>query len=456
MGLPPRRLSPVEQAVKRLGSLEAFLKQFTPEERKILLYDWEQWAKPLQQIDTRTYRGQVAPPGNWFCWLILAGRGYGKTRTGSEWCIKKAMDMPGSRGALITGYHHDTVKIAVEGESGLIARSPPWFRAEYLHHKRLVRWPNGSTANLFSAECPDDFRGLQHHWALADEIAKPPWDGSVWDQLLMTMRLPPHPQILAVTTPKRLPWLKALKEAPTTVLTIGTTWENATNLPKIYLDELHRMYDGTTLGRQELEGELFTDVPGALWRQGLLDAHRVEASKVPKLNRVVVGVDPSDSSKKGTEQDGHCEAGIIVAGVGMDGRYYVLEDGTCRETPEGWARRAIELAVKWHTQDIVAESNRGGMMVASVITLSAKNSGANVKPILKKAVESKVERAEPISALYEQGKVSHAGIFAELEGQLTSWTPDQKSPDRLDALVYALGDLAFPVRRGAVMAPRRA
>jgi predicted phage terminase large subunit-like protein len=293
---------------------------------------------------------------------------------------------------------------------------------------------NGTKFSLYSAEVADRLRGPQFHRAWADEVAS--WDDpDTWDMLTFGLRLGRHPQVVATTTPKPTPLIRKLVKAPGTVLTRGSTFDNAANLPEGTLAHLRDRYEGTRLGRQELYAELLEDVAGALWKTEDFETHRLRGA--PQLRRIVVAVDPS-GTKGGGEGD---DIGIVVAGKGDDGRFYVLEDATCQLSPDGWARRVKTAYDRWDADRVVAERNFGGAMVESVLRTAARD--LPVKMVT--ASRGKVARAEPIAALYEQSKVSHVGEFRELEDQLCAMTPGgyvgEGSPDRADALVWALSEL---------------
>lgn len=369
-------------------------------------------------------------------WLALAGRGWGKTRTGAEDVAWFACANPSVRIAIVAPTAADARDTCVEGESGLLAVLPKicvenWNRSM----GELVLW-NGSRFKLFSATEPERLRGPQHHRAWGDEVAAWP-DPSAWDQLLFGLRLGENPQVVATTTPKPTPLIRSIMQTPGAMITRGSTFDNSANLPAGTLDRLRERYEGTRLGRQELYAELLEDVAGALWTTGMIEPHRVKGA--PDLQRIVVAVDPSGTAGKG--QDSGDEIGIIVAGKSFDGRYYVLEDGSCQLSPDGWARRVAALYEKWDADRVVAEKNFGGAMVESVIRTANKD--LPVK--LVTASRGKIARAEPVAALYEQEKVSHVGHFDVLEDQLCAMTPGgyvgEGSPDRADALVWALTEL---------------
>jgi len=403
----------------------------TPEEALALEYHWPFWARPAQ----------LPPAGDWTGWLILAGRGFGKTRTAMEWARKRAEKMPGCRGALVGRTAADVRDVLVEGESGILAVSPPWFMPVYEPSKRRVTWPNGSLATLYSADKPDVLRGPQHHWAVADELAAWRFE-EAWDMLMMGLRLGQHPRVLIATTPRPTKIIKELLADANTTVTRGSTFENRSNLAPAFFRQILRRYEGTRLGRQELYAEVLDDVPGALWTRDILDAGRAKA--VPSaLQRIVVAIDPA-----ATADEESSETGIVVAGVDAQEHGYVLEDATVRGSPAQWAEMAVRMYDRWQADRMVAEVNQGGDMVEHTVRTAARElaerkerTTRNVSFRQVRATRGKHTRAEPISALYEQGRVHHVGMFAELEDQMCTWVPGEDSPDRMDALVWALTEL---------------
>jgi phage terminase large subunit-like protein len=378
---------------------------------------------------------QCEPSGDWWStWLILAGRGWGKTRTGTEWVHSHAVAGTASRIAIVAPTAADCRDVLIEGPSGFLAIASNSTRPTWEPSKRRLTWPNGAEATAFSAEEPERLRGPQTDLAYCDELATWPHPETL-DMLNLGLRVGIRPRKLITTTPKPSKLLKAIIADPTTVITRGKTADNAKNLSPMFMDGIMRKYAGTRLGRQEIDGELLLDVPNALWQLDWLDRDRVE--KAPELERVVVAIDPAVTS--GEDAD---ETGIIVAGVTGD-HAYVLEDASGRYQPHEWAQRAIGLYRKHKADRIVAEVNNGGEMVASTIRMIDPN--VSFKAV--HASRGKVIRAEPCSALYEQSRVHHVGTFARLEDQLCSFTSDFNrgaagySPDRLDALVWALSEL---------------
>jgi phage terminase large subunit-like protein len=415
-----------------LGSL-------TEAELAELRWHWNFWARP----------NQLAPTGTWNTWLVLAGRGFGKTRMGSEWirqnvCGSTPLEKNPSgwkRIALVAETAADARDVMVLGDSGILACHPKDFRPEWSPTNRRLTWPNGVEAWVYNATEPDQLRGPQHHAAWVDELAKFRYMQETWDQLQFGLRLGDHPQALITTTPRPVPLIKRLIQDVDTAVTRGATLDNQANLAVNMVKALYERYGGTRIGRQELEGEILSDIPGALWNRDAIDAGRVP--DVPdNLERVLVAVDPAVSNNEGSD-----EHGIIVVGFARDkdgyGRGYVLEDGTCRGTPEDWARKAVSLFRLWDADKIVAEKNQGGQMVESVI----KSVDRSVPVKLVHASRGKVVRAEPISALYEQGRVHHVGRFDLLEDQMCMFSIDNLrnisngSPDRVDALVWGLSEV---------------
>lgn len=413
-------LPPAEQAIVLAGLSEG--------ECERLLYDWRFWARPAQ----------IAPDGDWLTWLILAGRGFGKTRTGAEW-VREQIEAGYSRIALVAPTAADARDTMVEGESGILATAPKWNRPLYEPSKRRLTWPNGAMATLFSAEEPERLRGPQHDAAWCDELAAWSRPQETWDMLQFGLRLGHHPRQVVTTTPKPIPTLKAIIAASSTVITRGATKENAANLAPSFLARVVGRFAGTRLGRQELEAELLDDVPGALWTRDMID--RAKAKKSPtEFARIVVAVDPSGT--RGASDDGD-SIGIVVAGRTMDGQAHVIADRSCKLSPDGWGRRAVDAYHEFKADRIVAERNYGGAMVEHVIR--TVDQSAAYKEVV--ASRGKSVRAEPIAALYEQGKVSHpsGADLVELEDQMCQMTGTgflgEGSPDRVDALVWALTEL---------------
>ena len=412
--------------------LQKFLEEAPDGVRHLLQWDWEMKARPEQLI----------PPGKWAYWLILAGRGFGKTRTGAEtvreW-VKTCRYVN-----LIGATADDAKDIMIEGESGILEICPPDERPKYKRHERKLVWPNGAVSLIFTADEPERLRGKQHEKLWCDEIAA--WRyPEAWDQAKFGLRLGDNPQAVISTTPRPTRMMREIIKDRKTHVTKGSTYDNKANLAEAFFDSIIDKYEGTRLGRQELNAEMLNDMPGALWRSDNIETQRRSEDDVPNgLQRIVVSVDPAVSNDEGSD-----ETGIIVAGVGLDTngepRGYVLEDASGRYAPDEWARRAVSMYNKWDADRIVAEANQGGEMVR--LTLKSAMSTAPIT--LVKASRGKVTRAEPVAALYEQGRISHVGLFEELEDQMLSFTSDLdrkafgRSPDRVDALVWAFTEL-FP------------
>lgn len=409
------------------------------------LYDWSNWARPEQ----------IPPAGDWFAWLIEAGRGWGKTRTGAEFAKdgspQSLLRLPGARWALVAETFADGRDTMVEGESGLLAVLPPsalrggtvdgaWNRSMgelYLE--------NGSKAKIYASERPGLLRGPQHHGAWGDEPAK--WkdahkgdaEDTTWSNLLLGLRLGADPRAVLTTTPKRVRLLMGTKDRPGirtqdgVVLTKGTTYDNLGNLAPTFRAKILGRYEGTRLGRQELNAEILEDVEGALWSSALIEQWSV--SDFPDLARLVVAVDPAV-----TAEDDSDDTGIIAAGREPNGPAYVIEDATCHEHPTVAMEAAVRLYRDLSADEIVVEANNGGDYLPSLI----HTIDPTVKVRKVHASRGKLTRAEPIHGLTEQGRVKFVGSFPELEDQLTSWVPGEgKSPDRLDAFVWAVTAL-FP------------
>jgi predicted phage terminase large subunit-like protein len=338
--------------------------------------------------------------------------------------------------AIVAETSADARDVLVEGPSGILAVSPESERPIYEPSKRRLTWPNGAVATTYNGTEPDQLRGPEHDTALVDELAKYKYAQDCLDNLQFGMRVGNDPRVMVTTTPRPIPVIRSLLKDPGTVFTRGSTFDNAANLPKAYIDTIRKKYEGTRLGRQELFAEILDDLPGALWTRATLEAAFIR--QAPEMRRIVVAVDPSGT---GGEDDDGDSIGIIVAGLGIDGRGYVLDDRTCKLSPDGWGRRAVQAYREYRADRIIAERNFGGAMVEHVIRTVDPN--ASYREVT--ASRGKVARAEPVAALYEQGRVSHQGGFPELEDQLCQIGPSgyvgEGSPDRADALVWALHEL---------------
>lgn len=408
----------------------AHLGQFTEQEHREFGTHWEIWARSAQ----------LAPKKDWQTWLIMAGRGFGKTRAGAEWVRSIVDNDPSARIALVGASFGEARAVMVEGESGLLAISPPGRRPIFEPSLRRIVWPNGAQAMLYSAVEPEALRGPQHSHAWCDEIAK--WDNAngkaiaCWDNLLMGLRLGEEPRVLATTTPRSVPLLQRLLDADGVEVTHGKTEDNIDNLPARFVTTMRGNYGNSLLGRQELNGELISDLPGALWTRALLEHCREVSASSPAV-RIVIGVDPPASA-------GGDACGIIVCASGEDGVARVLADASVpKPSPERWARAVAETAHAWNADRVIAEANQGGAMVESVL----RAADITLPLRLVHASSGKSARAEPIAALYEAGRVRHAGMFPALEDELCgliaggSYQGPGRSPDRADALVWALTEL---------------
>ncbi len=394
-----------------------------------LRYIWELWARPEQ----------LEPPDDWLYWLMLSGRGAGKTRAGAEWVRLKIESGIYSRLSLVGRTHDDVRDTMVEGESGILAVSRPDFRPQYRPRRRDLTWPNGAVAHLFSAEEPDRLRGPQCEAAWCDEIASWRYPAD-FDNLMLGLRLGSDPRCVITSTPRPTALMRSLVANKATVVTVSSTYANRVNLAQPFLDSILERYEGTRLGRQEIYGELLEDVPGALWHHERLDDLRVKKAPAD-LKQIVVAVDPAVSSS--AESD---ETGIVVIGTDEHDHAYVLADLSAHCEPVVWARKVVEAYHRHQANLVVAETNQGGLMVRDMLR--------QIEPALPvkmvRARRGKYQRAEPAAALYEQGRVHHVGCHAALEDQMCVFTSDidrrQGSPDRVDALVWGLTHLLIKNR----------
>lgn len=413
-----------EQLTELVGGL-------SPEQQREVLYDWRLWRRPKQST----------PDGNWRTWLILAGRGFGKTRTGAEFVREQVNNGTAKHIALVGATAADVRDVMIEGESGLLTVFPPHQRPQYEPSKRRVTFHNGAQASAYSADEPDRLRGPNHDLAWADELAA--WRYSeAWDQLTLGLRIGTHPRSVVTTTPRPVDVIRRLMRTDdgSVHLTRGSTYENVKNLAPAFVDEILKRYEGTTLGRQELHAEVLDDLEGALWQRSKLDELRVV--KHVEMKRIVVAVDPAVSNRAES-----AETGIIVAGIGLDNQGYILDDLSMKGSPAEWAQAVVLAYHKYKADRIVLEANQGGDMVRHTIATVERN--APIK--LVHASRGKRTRAEPVAALYEQGRVHHVGFYPQLEDQLCGWVPDYgDSPDRLDALVWALTELMVDGNKQAI------
>jgi phage terminase large subunit-like protein len=387
------------------------------------------------------HANQLPPNGEgWRVWLLMAGRGFGKTRAGAEWIFRLANGKPGVRVALVGATIGDARSIMVEGVSGLIAVARRYRRKlRWEPSLERLKWPNGSEAQLFSGDNADGLRGPEFDFGWADELAKWRQADHAWDNLQMALRRGPRARALVTTTPRPMPLLERIREGQWTVTTTGRTSDNI-NLDEWFIDIMTATYGGTRIGAQELDGVLLDDVEGALWARSVIERSRVDPPLAPpcqggEFDRIVVGVDPPAGARENSDA-----CGIVVCGT-RAGALYVLEDASVRGlSPEGWSSRVAAAAARWNTAQVVAEANNGGMMVQSV--LNAADLGLFVR--LVNASRGKSARAEPIALKFETGKAFFAGEFPELEAELGGliagggYEGPGRSPDRADAMVWAM------------------
>lgn len=420
----------------------AILADLSDDEAEALLHDWRFLARPEQ----------LAPEGDWQTWIYMAGRGAGKTRSGAEWVREKVKAGYG-RGALIAPTAGDARDVMIEGESGLLSvcwendvdhRGNLMGRPIYEPSKRRVKWANGAIVTAYSADEPERLRGPQHDFGWCDEMGAWRYGQMTWDMFLMGLRLGGNPQSMITTTPRPIPIIRSILATKGTVKTTGSTYSNRANLAVQFVDKIVKKFEGTRLGQQELEGILLEDIAGALWTTEMIDhAHkwRRDGGAIPldSFRRIVVAVDPSGTNG---DDDGD-SIGIICVAVDHNDRCHVLEDATLKGPPTVWAQKAVDVANKWGADRIVAERNYGGAMVEAVLK------AAKMKVPYKEVTASrgKVARAEPVAALYEQGRVHHHCLTAKLDEQMMGFTSygylGDGSPDRVDALVWAIFDLVL-------------
>lgn len=428
----------------------------TLQEAEALEFDWKYWGRPEQFAPKLSQSG-----GPWNTWLILAGRGFGKTRTGAE-TIRNMMcgPTPLARGkwrhvAIIAETASDARDVMVgEGKSGgdasglLQVHRPAW-RPKYIVSKRRLEWPNGAIGSIFNATEPDQLRGPQFDGGWGDELAKWRYARETWDNLQFGLRTGTHPQSIISTTPRPILLLKEILADPATAITRGSTRRNFANLAPSFIAAVYKKYDGTRLGRQELDAELLEDVEGALWKRAQIEKFRARLMDVPDLIRIVVAVDPAVSTN-----DGSNETGIIVAGLAENGHAYVLDDNSGIFSPHEWGTEVVALYHSRRADRVIGERNNGGDLIES--NLRTIDSAVSYQSVW--ASRGKYIRAEPVSSLYEQGRVHHVGAFSKLEDQMCQFTADFDriemgySPDRLDALVWALTELLVEPETAALAA----
>jgi len=420
------------------GTLNRFLSSLSAAELRFLHYDFSLWARDDQLAPACAASG-AADGAGWTTWLMLGGRGAGKTRAGAEWVRSLAAETPDARIALVGETLADARTVMVEGVSGLLAVHPPDETPRYEPSKRQLTFASGAMAQLFSSEDPESLRGPQFSAAWCDELGKWRRPQQTWDMLQFGLRLGDDPRQVVTTTPRPIPLVKALLADPRTAVTRVATSANAGNFAPSFLERIVGRYRGTRLGRQELDAELLEDRPDSLWPRALIERARVSAA--PDLKRIVVAVDPPASSSARADA-----CGIVVAGLSDAGHAYVLADLTRQGSrPLDWARTVIAAYRRFEADRIVVEVNQGGDMVDAVL----RQVDASVPVSSVRATRGKVLRAEPVAALYEQGRVAHVGALPVLEDEMSDFGADGLSgggsPDRVDALVWALTDLCLRV-----------
>jgi len=423
--MTPNNLSQLELLALQPDSVkQALLDNLSDDEILDLMHDVTVVGRPKQ----------IVPDGDWSTLLVLPGRGFGKTWMGSHWVNLMAKEYPGCKIGLIGETVADVRDTMIQGESGIVTLAHPKHMPVYTPSKRRIDWPNGSSALTFSGEEPKQLRGPQFHFSLVDELAKMRYQSEVWDMLSYCMRLGEHPRVLITTTPRPTTLIKELYKDPDVVVIEGSTFENRA-LPKRFLDQLRKKHDGTRLGQQELYGKILEDNPNAMFMYDDINENRVEKAPT-NMNRVVIAVDPAVTSNENSD-----ETGITICGaIGMD-QGYVLGDVSIKASPNEWAKAAVAAYYDYGADCMVGEVNNGGDMIEALIR--------NVDPLVNyhsvRATRGKAIRAEPIAALYEQGRIHHVGAFEILEDQMISFDPslgnNQKSPDRMDSLVWALTEL---------------
>lgn len=431
------------QALRELPDeqVQQALSQLSPSQLEHLQHDWSFWARPEQ----------IEPKGDWNTWFINAGRGFGKTRAGVEW-VREQVKQGHKRIAAVAATNSDIERVMVKGESGFLNtcwkgdkthKGKEMGYPEWSPTKRSLTWANGAKVEFYSAEEPERLRGPQFSAAWCDELAAWNKDIDTWDMLQFTLRLGKHPKVCVTTTPKSTVLVRNLIDKPTTHVTTGSTFDNAANLADTYLKAVKDQYEGTRLGRQEIYAEILKENEGALWTSDMVDACQIDRDKVPNLVRKVVAVDPAISSN--TESD---ETGIILAGIDINGICYVLGDYTIKALPEVWGQRAAELFYEKECDRLIYESNQGKDTIPPLFKVVDDN--IPLKGVF--ASRAKIARAEPVSALYERGKVKHVrnpeddgASLSQLEMQMTTYEPmgRYKSPDRYDAMVWAITELAL-------------
>jgi phage terminase large subunit-like protein len=433
--------SDLQHAIDDLGGPAAFLEFWESQDRQArleLTYDWSFVAR----------KKQLPPAGDWLTWNVRAGRGFGKTRTGAEWVRGKIEHDGCMRGALVAPTAADARDVMVEGPSGILAVCPPWNRPHYEPSKRRVTWPNGAQCAVYSAEEPDRLRGPQHEFVWCDELAAWAQLEETWDMIQFGLRQGVSPQALITSTPRGLKFLRDLEADPTTVTTTGSTYENASNLAPRFIERVRAKYEGTRLGLQEISAIILDDNPGALWKRKQIDAKRLTIAEYAALGvevrKTVVALDPSTTANKNSDQ-----AGVVAVSCGMcscggapELHGFVLEDATDIYTPTETCQAVVDVYRRRSANQVIGETNQGGDWILALLRTHPEAKNLSFKGVHAK--DGKRLRAEPVSSLYEQGKVHHVGMFPKLEDQMCTWNPKQDtgdSPDNIDALVHGLTDL---------------
>lgn len=424
------------QLLKRMPvpKRQAVINRLTERQAEALRWDWRFWARPAQMLPGST--GAAITRNDWVFWVVQAGRGFGKTRTGAE-AVREWAEDPNARILMIAPTSDDVRSTMIEGPSGLLSCYPPDRRPLYNPSRHLIHFPSGAIGITRSADEPERLRGPQFTKFWADELCAWNYPEEAWDQISFGFRLKTkNLQGIISTTPKPLKVFKAILSDPGTVVTRGSSYDNRDNLSPQFFDKVIRRYEGTRLGRQEIDAELLEDVPGALWVRKVIDATRITMKEMrwDLIVRIVVAIDPAVTSNEDSD-----ETGIVVAALARSGHVLILDDLSCKESPLGWAKVAIAAYKSRQAHRIVGEVNNGGDLVERNI----RAVDPNIAFRAVRASRGKAIRAEPVAALYEQGRVHHVGFFPKLEDQMCEYTPlgNEKSPDRLDAMVWAVTEL---------------
>ncbi|NRA85866.1 MAG: DNA-packaging protein [Rhizobiales bacterium] len=425
--------------------INKFAEGLSEQEAEQLYYDWYLWARDDQLPPNLQAQSAPFKPLNWRNWILLGGRGAGKTRAGAEWIRAMALGIapfaskPAWRIALIGETFNDVCEVMLEGDSGLLHIHPEHQRPTYIASRKRLEWPNGAVAQLFSAEEPESLRGPQFHAAWCDEFAKWQYDTEVWDMLQFGMRLGDNPQIVLTTTPRNKKQLKDMLAMEGSFVSKASTFANKQNLAAAFISNIDQNYAGTNLGRQELYGEIIEDRQGALWQSEVIESlrRRQKDYDLTEFKRIILAIDPPATSHKKSNA-----CGMIVAAMDENRHVYIIADVTMQTAaPIVWAKKAVEIYHQFNIDRIVAEVNQGGEMVETILrTIDSQISYSAVF-----AKKDKKSRAEPVAALYEQGKVHHLGMFEALEDEMCQFDhligSSKLSPDRVDALVWAVSHL---------------